>query len=92
MLSNRMVWVVRGVNSTMMVRIGCPQGGVLSPLLWNMDINSLLGRLNNESLWAQGFADHIANCLQIRFSIFLFLGGRTLEVYCDFITQMQWFF
>jgi hypothetical protein len=33
------------------------QGGILSPLLWNMVIHSLLGRLNNESLWAQGFAD-----------------------------------
>jgi hypothetical protein len=32
----------------------------LSPLLWNMVINSLLGRLKNESLWAQGFADDIA--------------------------------
>jgi hypothetical protein len=57
MLSNRMV---RAQQSTMMVRRGCPQGGVLSPLLWNMVINSLLGRLNNESLWAQGFADDIA--------------------------------
>jgi hypothetical protein len=33
------------------------QGGILSPLLWNMVIHSLLVRLNNESLWAQGFAD-----------------------------------
>jgi hypothetical protein len=32
----------------------------LSPLLWNMVINSLLSRLNNEHLWAQGFADDIA--------------------------------
>jgi hypothetical protein len=26
------------------------------------------------------------------FLFFPFLGGRTLVVYCDFITQMQWFF
>jgi hypothetical protein len=32
----------------------------LSPLLWNMVIKSLLRSLNNESLWAQGFADDIA--------------------------------
>jgi hypothetical protein len=31
-----------------MVRRGCPQGGVLLSLLWNMVINSFLGRLNNE--------------------------------------------
>jgi hypothetical protein len=36
MLSNRMVQAeIRGVSSTMMVRRGCPQGSVLSPLLWN---------------------------------------------------------
>jgi hypothetical protein len=36
MLSSRMVWAeIRGVSSTMMVRRGCPQGGLLSPLLWN---------------------------------------------------------
>jgi hypothetical protein len=32
----------------------------LSPILWNMVVNSLLVRLNNESLWAQGFVDDIA--------------------------------
>jgi hypothetical protein len=59
MLSNRMFWAeIRGVCSTMMMvcRGRCAQGGVLSPLLWNMDINSLLGK----SLWAQGFAEDIA--------------------------------
>jgi hypothetical protein len=60
-LSNHMVRAeIKGVSSTMMVRRGSPQGDVLSPLLWNMVINSLLVRLNNESLWAQGFADDIA--------------------------------
>jgi Fe-S-cluster formation regulator IscX/YfhJ len=47
MLSNRMVRSeIRGVSSAMMVRRGFPQGGVLSPLLWNMVINFLLVRLN----------------------------------------------
>jgi hypothetical protein len=50
-LSNHMVRAERkGVSSTIMVLRGCPQGGVLSPLLWNMVIYSLLGHLNNESL------------------------------------------
>jgi hypothetical protein len=49
MVSNRMVRAkIRGVSSTMMVTRGCPQGVVLSPFLWNMVIDSLLGRLNNE--------------------------------------------
>jgi hypothetical protein len=34
MLSNRMIWAeITGVSSTMMVRRGFPQGGILSPLL-----------------------------------------------------------
>jgi hypothetical protein len=57
----------------MMVRRGCPQGGVLSPLLWNMVINSLLGRLNNESLWAQGLADEIA----------IVFHGKFLSTVCE---------
>jgi hypothetical protein len=51
----------------MMVRRGCPQGGVLSQLLWNMVINSFLRRLNNKSLWAQGFADDIAIVINGKF-------------------------
>jgi hypothetical protein len=39
----------------------------LSPLLWNMVINFLLGRLNNESLWAQGFADDIEIVINEKF-------------------------
>jgi hypothetical protein len=48
MLSNRIIRAeIRDVSSTIKVR-----KGVLSPLLWNMVINSLLSRLNNDSLWA----------------------------------------
>jgi hypothetical protein len=61
MLSNCMVRAeIRDVSSTIMVRRGCPLGGVLSPLLRNMVINSLLGRLINVNLWVQGFAEDIA--------------------------------
>jgi hypothetical protein len=58
-----------------MVRRGCPQGGLLSPLLWNMVINSLLVRLNNESPWAQGFADDIA----------IVSNGKFLSTVCELI-------
>jgi hypothetical protein len=51
MLSKRLVRAeIRDVSSTMMVRRGCPQRCVLSPFLRNMVINSLLVRLNNDSL------------------------------------------
>jgi hypothetical protein len=78
MLSNRMVRAkIRGVSSAMMVRGDCPQGGVLSPLLWNMVINSLLVRLSNESLWAQGFADGIA----------IVNYGKFLSTVCEFMQK-----
>jgi hypothetical protein len=61
----------------MMVRRGCPQGRVLSPLLWNMVINFLLSRLNNESLWAQRFADEIA----------IFINGKFLRTICELMQK-----
>ena len=36
---------------------GCPQGGVLSPLLWCLVVNGLLCKLNEEGYYAQGYAD-----------------------------------
>ena len=38
---------------------GCPQGGVLSPLLWCLVVDDLLARLCGGGLYAQGYADDI---------------------------------
>lgn len=46
-------------NKTGQVNKGCPQGGVLSPILWNMVIDDLLRKLNREGYNAEGFADDI---------------------------------
>jgi ribonuclease HI len=74
MLKHRIVRAeVRGVSSTMIVRKGCPQGGVLSPLLWNMVIDGLIRRLNDAHLWAQGFADDVA----------IVIIGKFLSTVCD---------
>jgi Reverse transcriptase (RNA-dependent DNA polymerase) len=64
---------IRGVSSTMKVRRGCPQGGVLSPLLWNMVIDSLLRRLEEQGLWAQGFADDVV----------ILINGKYLGTVCE---------
>lgn len=37
----------------------CPQGGVLSPLLWNLVVDELLTRLNDKGFYAQGYADDV---------------------------------
>lgn len=39
---------------------GCPQGGVLSPLLWNITVNSLLTKLDDKNHYAQAYADDVA--------------------------------
>src|SRR5258705_14012483 len=43
------------------VQRGCPQGGVLSPLLWNMVIDELLCELHGglPSVHSQAFADDV---------------------------------
>jgi hypothetical protein len=43
------------------------QGGVPSPLLWNMHIDSLLRCLRNQGLWAQGSADDVVSLINGKF-------------------------
>jgi len=38
---------------------GCPQEGVLSPLLWCLVVNELLVRHNEGSVYAHGYVDDI---------------------------------
>ena len=40
---------------------GCPQGGVLSPLLWHLVVNSLLTRLSRGDIFIQGYADDMSS-------------------------------
>lgn len=46
------------------VHQGCPQGGVLSPLLWNLIVDSLLQDLNDARLYAQGYSDDVVVLLE----------------------------
>jgi Reverse transcriptase (RNA-dependent DNA polymerase) len=78
MLKNRTVRAdIRGVSSMMEVRRGCSQGGVLSPLLWNMVIDSMLRRLGNQGLWAQGFADDVV----------ILINGKFLSTVCELMQR-----
>ena len=40
---------------------GCPQGGILSPILWCMVIDSLLVQLNDSGIFTQGYSDDVAS-------------------------------
>lgn len=44
------------------VQRGCPQGGLLSPLLYNLVVHDLLNNLRTEfpEAYSQGFADNLA--------------------------------
>jgi hypothetical protein len=47
-----------GLSRSVAVSKGCPQGGVLSPLLWCLVVGDLLAGLSR-SVYAQGYADDI---------------------------------
>jgi hypothetical protein len=46
-----------GVSRSIAVARGCPQEGVLSPLLWSLAVDELLTGLNQGGIYAQGYAD-----------------------------------
>ena len=49
------------VSRSVAVSRGCPQKGLLSPLLWCLVVNELLVRLNEGSVYAQGYADDLSS-------------------------------
>ena len=48
-----------GFSRSVAVSRACPQGGVLSPLLWCLVFNELSARLNEGGAYSQGHADDI---------------------------------
>jgi len=50
---------LRDVSRSVTVSRGCPQVGVLSPLLWCLVVDEQIVRLNEGSVYAQGYADDI---------------------------------
>jgi hypothetical protein len=63
------------------VVIGCPQGGVLSLLLWDLVVDDLLLTLNNQGYYTLGYADDIVILiLEKHANIVLELMLRALDV------------
>ena len=48
-----------GETMDVSVAKGCPQGGVLSPLLWDLVVDELLVNLNRQGFYTQGYADDL---------------------------------
>lgn len=61
MLANRIVLARRGETEVLVqVARGCPQGGVLSPLLWCVVVDELLDLLQKAGFQVQAYADDLA--------------------------------
>ena len=60
MLRDRRIKATIGNDSVIIKAAkGCPQGGVISPLLWTIVIDELLEDLNNLGLYTLGYADDV---------------------------------
>lgn len=60
LLENRVVWTeLQGVHTYVVPTRGSPQGGVLSPLIWNLTINSLLSSFKDSAIKIVGYADDV---------------------------------
>jgi hypothetical protein len=60
MLESRLVYTsLMGSNLTAQVARGCPQAGILSPLLWNLVADRLLVETNDPGFSTFGYADNI---------------------------------
>jgi hypothetical protein len=57
-----------GSSLTAKVVGGCPQGGVLSPLLWNLVVDRLLVATSDLGFSAFGYADNIIIIVQSKFA------------------------
>ena len=66
---------------------GCPQGGVLSPLLWCLVVNYLLTRLSGGGIFIQGYADDICLLAVGKFpntvSGLMQWALSTVEIWCN---------
>lgn len=64
LISRSVEFLAHGQTFARRVERGCPQGGVLSPLLWNLVVDELLAELSNKfpGVYSQGYADDVV-CL-----------------------------
>lgn len=58
LLTTRKVTTKNGTSEiTVKATKGCPQGGVLSPLLWCLIVDELITKLNKEDIYTQAYSD-----------------------------------
>ncbi len=57
LLNRTIVTVIKGYSATRILTRGVPQGGVLSPLIWNIVFDTFLNIFRSGPVQAKGFAD-----------------------------------
>jgi hypothetical protein len=55
------VATLNGISMGLTISRGCPQGGVLSPLLWCLLVDDLLARLSGGGVFIQDYADDMSS-------------------------------
>ena len=88
MLQDRVISATLGSDTaTIQATKGCPQGGVLSPLLWSLVIDGLLQETNGVDLYTIGYADDIAVVVTGKFEStiaeVLYNALRRIERWCN---------
>jgi ribonuclease HI len=74
MLSSRIITTGTGSNLVTVSAVrGCPQGGVLSPLLWTIVVDDLLHKLSDGGFEVVGYADDLV----------IMVRGKVETVICD---------
>ena len=76
---------IDGTSASAQVQRGCPQGGVLSPLLWCLVVDDLLVKLNRSGGYMLGYSDDGV----------ILISGICLKTVCDIMqrllnTVIQW--
>jgi len=83
----RAMAALSSLSRSVAVSRGCPQGGVLSTLLWCLVVDELLTRLSGEGVYAQGYADDICLLAVGKFlnavSGLIQWGLGTVEAWCS---------
>jgi hypothetical protein len=65
--SRNMIVTLSGETLGVSVARGCPQGGVLSPLLWGLVVDDFLWELNDSGYYTVGYADDVAILINRKF-------------------------
>ena len=86
--TRRCVTELSGERLGFQVAQGCPQGGVLSPMMWNMVADGALRRLKENGFDCQGFADDLWALVKGRFGDIVSCRAQTaIDVFYDWADE-----